>query len=138
RVYSPDGHSGGTLAAVLRVGRPRLIEPHEREWQSGVQATSDQREAVAQLGPESIMLLPLVARGRTLGLMSLVAAESGRHYDQRDLLLAEELARRCALAVDNARLYAAAEQALHEANAAVRVRDEVLATVSHDLKTPLT
>jgi signal transduction histidine kinase len=84
------------------------------------------------------MMLPLVARGRTLGLLTLVSAESGRHFDERDLALGEELARRCALAIDNARLYAAAQEALHEAETALRVRDDVLATVSHDLKTPLT
>jgi signal transduction histidine kinase len=100
--------------------------------------TPEQRRVVEQLGPESSLLLPLVARGRTLGLLTLVSAGSGRHYDQRDLALGEELARRCALAIDNARLYAAAQQALREAETAIRVRDDVLATVSHDLKTPLT
>ena len=59
--------------------------------------------------------MPLVARGRVLGSLLLVAAESGRHYGTDDMALAEELAVRCALALDNARLHAAEEQARQRA-----------------------
>jgi signal transduction histidine kinase len=76
------------------------------------------------------MILPLTARGRTLGTLSLVSAESGRRYDERDRALAEELARRAAIAVDNARLY-------REANDAIRLRDDFLSIAGHELKTPL-
>jgi serine phosphatase RsbU (regulator of sigma subunit) len=57
------------------------------------------------LGLKSYIIVPLVARGRTLGTITLVSAESGRRYGSAELELAEELARRAALAVDNARLY---------------------------------
>jgi signal transduction histidine kinase len=77
------------------------------------------------------MLVPLVARGQTLGLLSIVAADSGRRYTPHDLRFAEDLARRCAAAIDNARLF-------RQAREAIRVRDDVLAGVSHDLKSPLT
>ena len=56
-------------------------------------------------------LLPLVARGRTLGVITLVLADADRHYGPDDLAFAEELARRAALAIDNARLYAEAQAA---------------------------
>ncbi len=51
------------------------------------------------------MIVPLRARGRTFGALTLVAAESGRHYDDADLALAEDLAPAAALAIDNALLY---------------------------------
>ena len=62
--------------------------------------------------------------------MSLVMAESGRRYDQRDLSLAETVARRAALAIQHARLYQQAQQA-------TEARDEVLGVVAHDLRNPL-
>jgi signal transduction histidine kinase len=72
---------------------------------------------------------PIRAKGRTLGAISL-ARTGGEAYDARDLALAQEVARRAALAVENARLYDRARQA-------VRARDEVVAVVSHDLRNPL-
>jgi serine phosphatase RsbU (regulator of sigma subunit) len=57
------------------------------------------------LGLKSYIIVPLVARGRILGAIALISAESGRRYGQSELQLAEELAGRAALAVDNARLY---------------------------------
>ena len=73
--------------------------------------------------------MPLLARGRTIGTLTLIAAESARQYGPDDLALAEALAARAALAVDNARLYG-------EAQAAVRARDEFLSIASHELRTP--
>jgi serine phosphatase RsbU (regulator of sigma subunit) len=66
---------------------------------------AEHREILRRLGLKSYMIVPLVARGRTLGAISLVSAESGQRYGPAELELAEELARRAALAVDNARLY---------------------------------
>jgi signal transduction histidine kinase len=73
--------------------------------------------------------VPLVARGRVLGAMVLGTMRR-RAFDRTDLTLAEELARRAAAAIDNARLY-------HEARQAVAARDGVLAIVSHDLRNPV-
>src|SRR5207302_6625698 len=74
------------------------------------------------------LIVPLLARSRTVGAVTLVSF--GRGYGKDDLALAQELGHRVALAVDNAHLY-------DLARAAVRVRDDVLAIVSHDLRNPL-
>ena len=84
-------------------------------------------------------MAPLAARGRTLGVMIWIStARSGRGYDALDRDLAEELARRAALAADNARLLRETQQARDEAEGANRTKDEFLAVVSHELRTPLT
>jgi signal transduction histidine kinase len=75
--------------------------------------------------------VPLLARGRTLGVISFISTDASRLYGATDLALAEELGRRCAVAVDNARLYAESQQA-------IRARDEFLSIASHELRTPLT
>jgi signal transduction histidine kinase len=78
----------------------------------------------------SQLRVPLIARGRTLGALTLMRFRSNRAYDKDDLALAEDLARRCATAIDNARLYQQAQEAL-------RARDQFLAIAAHELRGPL-
>ena len=82
-------------------------------------------------GISSAMLVPLVARGKIIGVMTLAVVKPERHYDNTDLSMAEDLARRAAAAIDNARLY-------QQAQAAISARDEFLSIASHELRTPLT
>jgi signal transduction histidine kinase len=88
-------------------------------------------EIIHTIGFTSVITAPLTMRDRTLGVLTLVTAESHRHYTEADVRLAEDLARRAALAIDNARLY-------REAQDAVRMRDQFLSIAAHELKTPLT
>jgi signal transduction histidine kinase len=76
------------------------------------------------------MVLPLVARGHVLGTLTLATADPHRHYGPAELVVADNLAQRAAIAIDNGRLYREAQEAL-------RARDEVLRVVSHDLRNPL-
>src|SRR4030095_5649327 len=81
--------------------------------------------------PKSVIVAPLVAHEKLLGVIALVSSSKSRLFGPPDVRLAEELARRAALSIHNARLF-------WEAQRAVRTREEVLAIVSHDLKNPLT
>ncbi len=83
-----------------------------------------------ELGMTSVMIVPLRARGRTLGGLSLIAAESRRRFGPADLALAEEVGRRAGLAADNARLYG-------EVVATDRRKDEFIALLAHELRNPL-
>lgn len=101
--YDPDAPGG--LASVLRSGNPELIETID---EAAIRATvSDPAllQIFLDLGLRSSMVVPLVAHGRTLGALSLISAESGRRFSVADLRLAEDLARRAAVAIDNARVY---------------------------------
>lgn len=100
----PDDPSG--VAAVFRTGVPELI-PEITQEMFDAAAIEDPEliEVIERLQLSSVMLVPLIARGRTLGVLQMVWAESGRHYDEEDLRTAQRLAERAALALDNARLY---------------------------------
>jgi PAS domain S-box-containing protein len=93
-------------------------------------AEPSQRRTVEALGPRSLVCVPLVNSGKPLGALTLVTSSSGRTYDEADLSLAADVARRAAIVVEHARLF-------HEAQQATRARDDVLAVVAHDLRNPL-
>jgi PAS domain S-box-containing protein len=115
--------SGNSLAArVLKSQKPLLVSEISTDWLATGFEADEHRAAFAKIGAYSLMVLPLIARGHPLGVLGIVSTRPDRRYDTRDLVLAEEISRRAALALDNARLH-------REAEAALRARNETLAEV---------
>jgi PAS domain S-box-containing protein len=110
--------------------RAMVAEPAEeiRSWRGSTGSGNEVPAVFAELGARSHVCVPMVARGRALGVLSLLSRDPG--LDTGDLTMATELARRAALAVDNTRLYRQATDAIH-------ARDDFLAIASHELRTPL-
>ena len=138
RRYPVDMNASQGMAQVLRTGEPALVAEVSDELLAAMARDAEQLRVLRALGLRSAMLVPLQARGRVLGAITFAMAESGRRYGPADLALAEDLARRAGLAVDNARLYEAEQRARAAAEAAIQARDQFLSIASHELKTPLT
>jgi PAS domain S-box-containing protein len=105
RLYPSDPGAERGVAAVIRSGAPALYPDIPDEMLTQAARDEDHLGMLRALGFRSAMLVPLPGFDRTLGAMSFVTAKSGRRFDEHDLALAEELGRRAATAIENARLY---------------------------------
>ncbi|HEU0300089.1 MAG TPA: GAF domain-containing sensor histidine kinase, partial [Longimicrobium sp.] len=163
--YAPRAGDMVGAPRVIRTGRPEMV--FDVPDAALVAAAHDEEHLalLRRLGIRAYVIVPMVARGNVLGAMTFITAEHGRRFGDIDVVMAEDLARRAAMAVDNARLHreaeeardtaenalAEAEHALEEAataeeylrdardaaEAALRTRDEFVSTMTHEVQTPL-
>jgi PAS domain S-box-containing protein len=135
---------GSPLSRPLQTGEPVLIAEVSARDIDRMAGSEEHARLIQATGVRSLMAVPLIARGHTLGVITFAATESGRTYGPDDLALAQELASRAALAVDNARLYRRAEDARGEAERrreelerVMESRSRLMRGFSHDVKNPL-
>ena len=121
----PPTLSTHPIQVALRTGEPQLLPDLQAEANAMAHDTKHAR-AIRRIANTSGLVAPLVARGRTLGTISLGTIEGQPRFDESDLAMAMELARRISLALDNARLFSEAQDRAHAAEALEYVDDGVI------------
>ncbi|QRN98231.1 PAS domain S-box protein [Archangium violaceum] len=124
------GEAAPLFNHVMERGVPLVLPEITPEWMDANALNPEHRELLGRLAPRSLILAPLLARGRKLGVINFMWTRPRPTCTTTDLELARGVADRAAMALDNARLY-------QEAQESIRVREDVVAIVSHDLRTPL-
>src|SRR5579884_3900337 len=158
RRYPPGPESPHPVRQVLLSGKSIVLSEIPDHLVEAVARSPEHLQWARLLGLKSVVVAPLLARRSVLGVVSLIMAESDRRYGQEELALAEDLARRIAVTVENARLYEAAQQELLErkrAEEAIQAMNRILeeknerieeasrarnlffSYMSHELKTPV-
>ncbi len=128
--YPPRPDEGRGVWQVIRTGQSEMVTEITDELLVASIPDEEFLGIVRELGLKSYMAVPLTVRGKVLGVITFIGAESGRRYGPDELAIAEDLAHRAAVAIENGRLY----QELREAD---RRKDTFLATLAHELRNPL-
>jgi PAS domain S-box-containing protein len=138
--YPRSGRGASSpVLQVLRSGQSRFIAEVQPDTLRSISRDEEHLRLWQALAPRSVIIVPLTGHRGVLGTLSLITtSDSERRYTLADVALAEDLARRAALAVENAQLYAEAQAAIHTAEEAVRAREVFLSVAAHELKTPVT
>jgi len=117
RRFSTQTAAPHGVAHVMRTGKAKIYTDIPDSMLIALAQDAEHFKILQELGLASAMVVPLVARGRTLGAMTFASENPSRRYTDSDLNFAEELARRAALGIDNARLYSEAQEALKQVHA---------------------
>jgi signal transduction histidine kinase/CHASE3 domain sensor protein len=128
--YPPDYAAPTGVGHVIRTGQPQLYSEISDEMLVAGARDEHHLEIMRELQIKSALVVPMVARGQTLGALTLISTQKGRRYGESDVALVMEIATRAAIAIDNAQLY-------RSALAASQAKSTFLATMSHELRTPL-
>src|SRR3989454_1484732 len=118
------------VAHVMRTGKAKIYTDIPDSMLIALAQDAEHFKILQELGLASAMVVPLVARGRTLGAITFASENPARRYTESDLSFAEELARRSALGIDNARLYSETQKALRE----VRSKTDEIQTLNTELE----
>lgn len=126
-----DLNSNVGVARILKTGKPELYPIITDEMLQAMSRDKKQLALARKLGIKSAMIVPIFSKEKPIGAITFVTTETRRYYNQADLLMAEELATRASVAIENARLYKGSQEA-------ITVRDDFISVASHELKTPVT
>ncbi len=130
QIYPPAADVQLGPASVLRTGRSELLPEVSDVHLVELSRNEEHLQVLRSMGVRSWLSVPLSIRGKVLGVMTFASTQLGRRYEAAELSLAEDLAHRAAVAIENARLYA-------EVKEADRRKDEFLAMLAHELRNPL-
>lgn len=130
KYYPVDWDSPLPLVQVMKTGKSALVPAVPEAMLESIAPDEEYVGVVRGLAPQSFICVPLVARDRVFGALGFAVGRPGPNYEPDDLALAEEIARRAAAAIDNARLYRAAREA-------DRHKEDFMALVAHELRSPL-